>query len=103
VLNFSQSLSKRSLLACSYADNTLYTCCKEKNRNITLTDAGDNYLPPEAGNITILYDIVQAYEQNYMAMVSNSSTLSTYSKFFLLINAKLLEILSLITFWWLAS
>lgn len=48
----------------------MYTCCIEKNRNITLSDDEETYLPPEAGNITILYDVMQSYEMNYMAQVS---------------------------------
>lgn len=62
--------------ACSYADNTMYTCCLEKNRNITLTSDEEAFLPPEIGNITILYDVAQTYEQNYMAQVSRWPFLS---------------------------
>jgi hypothetical protein len=51
-------------------NNTMYTCCIEKNRNITLTDDEETYLPPEIGNITILYDVMQSYEMNYMAQVT---------------------------------
>lgn len=50
----------------------MYTCCLEKNRNVTLTDDEENYLPEEKGNITILYDVTQTYKENYMAMVSSS-------------------------------
>jgi hypothetical protein len=50
-------------------NNTMYTCCLEKNRNVTLTDDEENYLPEEKGNITILYDVTQTYKENYMAMV----------------------------------
>lgn len=64
--------------ACSDADNTMYTCCLEKNRNITLTDDGETYLPEEAGNITILYDVTQSYENNYMAMVSDARSFLRY-------------------------
>ncbi|KAG0631966.1 hypothetical protein M758_1G294500 [Ceratodon purpureus] len=56
-------------------NNTMYTCCLEKNRNITLTDDGETYLPEEAGNITILYDVTQSYENNYMAMVTISNNM----------------------------
>lgn len=51
-------------------NNTMWVCCLEKNRNITLSDDEENYLPPEKGNITILYDVTGAYEKNYMATVS---------------------------------
>lgn len=47
----------------------MYTCCIERNRNITLSDDEETFLPPEVGNITILYDVMQSYEMNYMAQV----------------------------------
>ena len=53
------------------ADNTMHTCCLEPNSNITLT--GDNiFLPSETGNITITYDVSQAYTTNYQALVSDN-------------------------------
>lgn len=52
----------------SNADNTMHTCCLEQNHNITLSD-GEEQLPSEIGNITITYDVTQAYQNNYMALV----------------------------------
>lgn len=51
------------------ADNTLRTCCVESNNNISLTSA-DSFLPSEKGNITITYDVTDAYSSYYLAKVS---------------------------------
>ena len=51
-----------------YADTTLHTCCVEPSQNITLT-GDDIFLPPIPGEITITYDVLQAYTSNYRAMV----------------------------------
>lgn len=62
------------------SDTTMHTCCAEKNTNISIN--GDNdYLPSETGNLTITYDITQAYEGNYWALVCTHSC-SLRSHFF---------------------
>lgn len=62
------------------ADNTMHTCCLEPNSNITLT--GDNiFLPSETGNITITYDVSQAYTTNYQALVSDDETFHEILKY----------------------
>lgn len=61
------------------ADNTMHTCCLEPNSNITLT--GDNiFLPSETGNITITYDVSQAYTTNYQALVSDDEHFARFLK-----------------------
>lgn len=55
-----------------YGNVTLYTCCQEPSDNITLT-GDDIFLPPIYGDITITYDVMQAYSSNYKAMVTISN------------------------------
>jgi hypothetical protein len=50
------------------ADSTMHTCCLEQNSNITV-NSDNEYLPSETGNLTITYDVTQAYEGNYWALV----------------------------------
>ena len=51
----------------------MHACCLEPNKNITLT--GDNiFLPSETGNITITYDVTQAYGSSYQAQVRLASS-----------------------------
>lgn len=70
----------------SNADNTMHTCCLEQNHNITLSSEEEE-LPSEAGNITITYDVTQAYQNNYMALVmlrSNTVMITTIKHYDLL-------------------
>jgi len=62
------------------SDTTMHTCCAEKNTNISI-NGDDDYLPSETGNLTITYDITQAYEGNYWALVCTHSC-SLRSHFF---------------------
>lgn len=50
----------------------MHTCCVEPSQNITLT-GDDIFLPPIPGDVTITYDVLQAYSSNYRAMVVNLS------------------------------
>jgi hypothetical protein len=61
-------------------DTTMHTCCAEQNTNISI-NGDDDYLPSETGNLTITYDITQAYEGNYWAQVCTHSC-SLRSHFF---------------------
>ncbi|KAG0577580.1 hypothetical protein KC19_5G166100 [Ceratodon purpureus] len=55
-----------------YGNTTMHTCCVEPSQNITLT-SDDIFLPPIPGDITITYDVLQAYTSNYRAMVTISN------------------------------
>jgi hypothetical protein len=87
LLHYKQSKSKSyvgshsvNFFVLFVADNTMHTCCLEPNSNITLT--GDNiFLPSETGNITITYDVSQAYTTNYQALVSDDETFHEILKY----------------------
>ncbi|VFQ71641.1 unnamed protein product [Cuscuta campestris] len=52
-------------------NNTMFVCCmKDPKFKANLTRDGDEFLPREEGDLTIMYDITRTYDSNYWAQVS---------------------------------
>eukprot|EP01018_Ginkgo_biloba_P028192 Gb_32178 [translate_table: standard] len=59
--------------AVSSTKSLMEVCCKKDPNFVPLTDKESQFLPREEGDLTISYDVTQAYESNYLAQVTISN------------------------------